>query len=146
MLVMSRFIILGLSTVLLSGCFNNGPERLGADAGILKYNAPSSNIENDEIVATAVSPSLKDKLKKSDLSHLHKAQQTAFQQKRGGVPIAWKNKFTRHSGQVVSGLAYTINGRQCRNFTNIIIIDKKRQSESGIVCLERDGVWQELTS
>ena len=146
MFVIVRFAIIGLCSLALTGCLNTRSQGLGANSGILKYNTPPAKIENDVIGANALRSSFSEKLKASDLSHLQQAQKTAFEQEKGGIPIAWKNPKTRHSGEVTSGTSYTINGRLCRNFVNSIIIDDKRQTEDGIVCLERDGLWQALFS
>lgn len=150
MLIIIRVATIAMLAVFLGGCLNGGSHSLDATSGVLTQNAPIPEINDSATITDAtlsrnsVSSSFEEQLDASDLPRLKQAQLTAFQQQRGGAPIAWHNPDTKHSGQVTSGPTYTINGRKCRDFIHIITIDGAQQSENGVACRQADGAWQAI--
>lgn len=96
----------------------------------------------DTLLASAFAAALGDNLDERDIARAGQAQITALEQARGGVPIAWHNPDTGHSGQAISGPGYSINGRQCRDYVHTVSIGGAPQRLNGAACRKPDGTWQ----
>lgn len=136
----------------LSGCLSGGSQGSDINTANVNESEPAGKNPTDEPTSQddtsteVLGTTFKDKLNDSDLSRLKQAQDTAFQQPRGGVPIVWRNTETSHSGQVTSGPIYTINSRRCRDFIQFITISGEQESENGVACQQTDGKWQVIAS
>jgi len=138
--------------VILVFCVLAGCQTLGF-ATVRKNNAPDETREHQS--QTALSENISgvngetpsgEWLDKGDGLHAWQAQQIAFAQPRGGVPIAWHNPDTGHFGQVVAGPGYSINNRQCRDYIHTVTVDGTKRSEMGVACRQNDGAWQIIPS
>jgi len=126
------------TTGFATGRKNSAPDQTGEPQS---QTASSENISG----VNGEAPS-GERLDKGDGLRAWRAQQTAFAQPRGGLPIAWHNPDTGHFGQVVAGPGYSINNRQCRDYIHTLTVDGTKRSEMGVACRQNDGVWQIIPS
>jgi len=83
---------------------------------------------------------LGERLDQRDRSRAEFAQNNALQQP-AGQPISWRSEETGNTGQVVSGSSYSINGRECRDYTHTLNVDNQPQQIRGVACRQPDGSW-----
>jgi surface antigen len=67
----------------------------------------------------------------------------AFESAPSGTPVGWSNPDTGNYGNVVPTRTYqTPAGQYCREYTEEIVIDGKRQTAYGTACRMPDGTWR----
>jgi surface antigen len=68
---------------------------------------------------------------------------SAFETSPSGTPVGWNNPDTGNYGQVVPTRTYQApSGQYCREYTEEIVIDGRRQSAHGTACRMPDGTWR----
>lgn len=72
-----------------------------------------------------------------------KAASQALESGQSGKTVAWQNPDSGHSGTVTPTRTYQTNqGTYCREFTQTITIDGKKENSHGTACREPDGTWR----
>lgn len=146
--------ILSLSLA-LAGCNSTGigtkqgiGALAGAAAGGILGNQVSSG--SGKTVATVIGvlaggligSQIGAALDKNDRQAAVNAEYRALEYGQSGVKTEWRNPDTKNHGQVVPQTAYTVNGRQCRDYTHTIYIAGKAEVARGTACRLPDGTWQ----
>ncbi|MDX5359918.1 MAG: glycine zipper domain-containing protein, partial [Alphaproteobacteria bacterium] len=74
------------------------------------------------------------------------AQRTTYDALENGrsyEPVSWRNPDSGHSGQVTPGPSYkSAQGYDCREYTQSVYIDGRRETAKGTACREPDGTWR----
>ena len=96
------------------------------------------------ILGGAAGSILGQRLDQGDRNRAQLAQSNALQQP-AGQPISWRNDQTGAAGQVVSGASYSINGRECRDYTHTLNVNNQPQQVRGVACRQPDGSWQSVS-
>ena len=72
-----------------------------------------------------------------------RAASQAFETAPSGKTVAWQNPDSGHAGTVTPTRTYqTAQGTYCREFTQTITIDGKKENSHGTACREPDGTWR----
>jgi len=150
---MKKIIIATLTAGLLVGCgINLNKEDQGTVIGSLFGVAIGSMIGDGNgrvaamvlggIFGAAVGNRIGAQLDERDRLLLANNTQSALEYGKSGVRKDWVNPDTNHSGTTTPGPAYTNqNNRQCRDFTQTIYIDGKREIGKGTACRNSAGEW-----
>ena len=67
------------------------------------------------------------------------ATQTALERNTTGTPTTWKNLDTGHTGTVTPVKTFESAGRPCREFTQTVTIDGKKETVTGCACRDEQG-------
>jgi len=102
------------------------------------------------VATAALSPALLDgpigkELTDADKSAAADAEYRALEFGRTGTPVAWRNRQSGHSGEVVPGPSYKVNVFDCRDVTHSVVIDDLKQSARGSSCRQPEGGWKPVT-
>ena len=102
------------------------------------------------VATAALSPALLDgpigkELTDADKSAAADAEYRALEFGRTGTPVAWRNRQSGHSGEVVPGPSYKVNVFDCRDVTHTVVIDDLKQSARGSSCRQPEGGWKPVT-
>jgi surface antigen len=81
----------------------------------------------------------------ADKSAAADAEYRALEFGRTGTPVAWRNRQSGHSGEVVPGPSYKVNVFDCRDVTHTVVIDDLKQSARGSSCRQPEGGWKPVT-
>jgi surface antigen len=74
------------------------------------------------------------------------AEYKALEFGRTGTPVAWKNRTSGHSGEVVPGPNYKVNVFDCRDVTHTVTVtDQPPQSLRATSCRRPEGNWRPVT-
>lgn len=80
-----------------------------------------------------------DKLDNEDRAEYDRASQASMQT---GRTRSWKNTKTGHRGTIVPQAKYkTDDGIYCREYSQTIYVDGKKQKGHGTACRDADGSW-----
>jgi surface antigen len=72
-----------------------------------------------------------------------KAASQAFESSPSGKSVGWQNPDSGHSGIVTPTRTYqTAEGSYCREFTQTVTIDGKKENSYGTACRQPDGSWR----
>jgi surface antigen len=72
-----------------------------------------------------------------------KAASQALESTPSGKPVAWQNPDSGHSGTVTPTRTYqTAQGTYCREYTQTVTIDGKKENSYGTACRQPDGSWK----
>jgi len=72
-----------------------------------------------------------------------KAASQALESAPAGKPVAWQNPDSGHSGTVTPTRTYqTAQGTYCREYTQTVTIDGKKENSYGTACRQPDGSWK----
>jgi surface antigen len=121
-----------LGALLLAGCSQSlGKQGVGA---------PGS-----ELMPALIDGPIGKALTDADRSAVADAEYRALEFGRTGTPVAWRNKKSGHSGEVVPGPGYKVNVFDCRDVTHTVVIDDESQSAHGTSCRRPEGSWKPVT-
>ncbi|WP_350333395.1 RT0821/Lpp0805 family surface protein [Coralliovum pocilloporae] len=145
--------LIGLSVV---GCSNTGPKQgIGTVAGAIAGGVIGNQFGkgSGNVVATAagavigglIGSEIGRALDERDQQLAYNAQYSALERGRSGAPVEWRNPDSGHSGRVVPQKAYTVNNRQCRDYTHTVYIDGQPETARGTACREADGTWRTVS-
>lgn len=145
--------LVGLSVV---GCSNTGPKQgIGTVAGAIAGGVIGNQFGkgSGNVVATAagavigglIGAEIGRSLDERDQQLAYQAQYSALEQGRSGAPVIWRNPDSGRSGRVVPESAYTVNNRQCRDYTHTVYIDGQPETARGTACREGDGTWRTVS-
>ena len=118
---------------------------------LLASCSQSMGKQNVGSVATAtLSPALVDgpigkEMTDADKSAAADAEYRALEFGRTGTPVAWRNRQSGHSGEVVPGPSYKVNVFDCRDVTHTVLMDDLKQSARGSSCRQPEGGWKPVT-
>ena len=72
-----------------------------------------------------------------------KAASQALEKTPAGKSVAWQNPDTGHAGTVTPTRTYqTAQGTYCREYTQTVTIDGKKENSYGTACRQPDGSWK----
>jgi surface antigen len=72
-----------------------------------------------------------------------KAASQALETAPAGKPVVWQNPDSGHSGTVTPTRTYqTAQGTYCREYTQTVTIDGKKENSYGTACRQPDGSWK----
>ena len=72
-----------------------------------------------------------------------KAASQAFESSPSGKTVAWQNPDNGHAGTVTPTRTYqTAQGAYCREYTQTVTIDGKKENSYGTACRQPDGSWK----
>lgn len=72
-----------------------------------------------------------------------KAASQALERAQAGKTVAWQNPDSGHSGTVTPTRTYqTAQGTYCREYTQTVTIDGKKENSYGTACRQPDGSWK----
>jgi len=72
-----------------------------------------------------------------------KAASQAFESGPSGKAVSWQNPDSGHSGTVTPTRTYqTSQGTYCREYTQTVTIDGKKENSYGTACRQPDGSWR----
>ena len=72
-----------------------------------------------------------------------KAASQAFESAPAGKTVAWQNPDNGHAGTVTPTRTYqTAQGTYCREYTQTVTIDGKKENSYGTACRQPDGSWK----
>lgn len=77
-----------------------------------------------------------------DLRAMRGSQQNALEYAKTNQKVVWKNPDTGNSGDFTPKRTYVEQGRNCREYTQTIMIGGKVQSGFGKACRRDDGSWE----
>ncbi|MEQ8443283.1 MAG: RT0821/Lpp0805 family surface protein [Alphaproteobacteria bacterium] len=82
-------------------------------------------------------------LDEADQQRMAQTTQVALEQQPDYATSSWVNPNTGHSGTVTPQSTYqNTNGQYCREFTQTVTIDGRRQEAYGTACRQPDGSWK----
>jgi len=149
----------GIMTVSLSACSNGaGPKEtigtvLGGAAGA--WAGSTIGKGSGRVVATAVGTlagavignEIGKALDDNDRRKSRQTAQRALESGRSYEPTSWSNPDNGHSGEVTPEPAYRDSyGQTCREYTQTIYIDGKRETGRGTACRQEDGSWRIISA
>jgi surface antigen len=83
----------------------------------------------------------------ADQDYHYDTTQSALEYKKTGGSAAWANPDSGASGRITPTNTYVAaDGRPCREFTQLIVVDGQQQSVTDTACRQRDGTWQIIDS
>src|SRR5262245_59392300 len=72
-----------------------------------------------------------------------KAASQAFESSPSGKTVAWQNPDSGHAGTVTPTRTFqTAQGQYCREYTQTVTIDGKKENSYGTACRQPDGSWR----
>ena len=72
-----------------------------------------------------------------------KAASQALESAPAGKTVAWQNPDSGHAGTVTPTRTYqTAQGTYCREYTQTVTIDGKKENSYGTACRQPDGSWK----
>lgn len=69
----------------------------------------------------------------------------ALEYTAAGQPVKWQGARAGHSGEVVAAQPYRVGSQDCRQYSQTVSIDGRRQSARGTACRNADGSWTPLS-
>ncbi|MGE0668866.1 MAG: RT0821/Lpp0805 family surface protein [Sphingomonadales bacterium] len=80
-------------------------------------------------------------LQAEDQDAMERATQKALSTGAAGKPVAWSNSATGASGTITPQPKFTMAGKNCREFQQVVTAGGKRSTGYGTACLAPDGTW-----
>lgn len=68
----------------------------------------------------------------------------ALELRSPGGTIAWQNKSSGVSGNVIAGPVYQVNDVICRDYTHVLRLEKSEEKVRGSACREQNGTWRPI--
>ncbi len=86
-------------------------------------------------------------LTEEDKQQAQTAGAYALENQGPGEKTTWENPDSGHSGATAVESTYTdSNGRQCKTFTQTVVVDGKPEEGEGTACRQADGTWTIVAS
>lgn len=113
---------------------------LGSQIGRGSGNAAAITV--GALAGGIIGHSIGAQMDEADIEAMHRAQQRALEYAKIGQQFSWKNPDTGISGYVIPTKTYVNHGRNCREYTQTVIISGKKQEAFGTACRRDDGSWE----
>jgi surface antigen len=129
-----------LAVLALAGCAGTS----GPEVSAVSALAPVGPSETAGGVASFPADLAVVGLDAADRRAAETALADAMENGRIGVPVAWRNARSGHSGEIVPGAGYQVNTYDCRGFTETVVAGGRAQTLRGTACKQADGSWKPL--
>ncbi|MCP1337461.1 RT0821/Lpp0805 family surface protein [Futiania mangrovi] len=154
-MMLKPVIVVAALGLAVAGCETGaGPKEtagvlLGAAGGALAGQAIGGG--SGRIVSTAVGTiagaylgqQIGRSLDEQDRLLARRTTYDALESGRSYEPVSWRNPDSGHSGEVTPGPSYkSAQGYDCREYTQTVYIDGRRETAKGTACREPDGTWR----
>ncbi len=80
-------------------------------------------------------------LQGEDRDIMEKATQKALATGAAGKAVAWSNPATGASGTITPQPKFTMSGKSCREFQQVVTAGGKKSTGYGTACVAPDGTW-----
>src|SRR5690606_3404469 len=137
-------------TALLTACAGNDGDASGDDivVGGMLGNAfrsePIQQGDADVALADLLKTPLGREMTEQDRRAAALAWRQALNKSGPGGRVAWRNRSSAASGEVVPGTPYQVNSIVCRDYTHIVRIGEAEEAVRGSACRQQDGNWRPI--
>jgi surface antigen len=80
-------------------------------------------------------------LDKADLAYLENTTQKSLESGRDGEASTWKNPNSGRYGSITPTSTYMRGNQPCRNYSQIITVEGRKEEARGTACRQTDGSW-----
>ena len=80
-------------------------------------------------------------LQEEDRAIMEKTTQKALSTGVAGKPMAWSNAGTGASGSITPQPKFSMGGKSCREFQQVVNAGGKKSTGYGTACVSPDGTW-----
>lgn len=127
----------GLTGAALGGLLGS---QFGSGSGQLAMTAAGA------VLGGLLGSGIGSSLDKADRLALQQTTQQSLETAPDGVRSSWSNPNSGNKGYVQPTRTYTSNGRNCREFTQSVVVNGKRETARGTACRNSDGTWTTTSS
>lgn len=127
-----------------TGSSTNDSVVVGGLLGNAFREEPVTQNDADRVLADLVRTETGGALTGTDRQAAATALYRALSASTPGKTIAWENRSSGASGDVIAGPVYQVNNVVCRDYTHVVRIGEREDAVRGSACREDGGGWQPI--
>lgn len=137
----TALLFLLAAAIPLAGCSTTGT---GAAVG--QFASPSKAPERPIVQDGGILPgTAAARIGADDTELALAAEFQALDAAAAGVPVQWRGRRGKNSGEVTAGQPYQVGAQNCRAYSHTVFIDGLPETARGTACRTDEGQWVPLT-